>query len=365
MVTAAFKEIRSKYEPYFPAAFFIGGVLFDILTLQRIDDLITIGQQAAYLTVIYVVLLQMFFEEAKTGPQTSPLKGIKKYYLKYRMHIMHFFFGTLFSCFSFFFFKSASLFSSFLFLLIMWTLLVANEFEHVKNMGLPVKFALFSICSLCYFAYLVPTLIGFIGVTVFLLSMFVGCLPLVFATLWIQSKHEALFEKCKRQILVPNGLVLVLFLSLYLFKIIPPIPLSIPHMGIYHTVERTNEGFRLGHQREWWRVWNSGDQIFKAQKGDKIQVFFSVFSPTNFSDQVLVRWYLKDVRSGWVLQDSIPIKISGGRDEGFRGFGTKSNYQPGDWKVQVETTDGREIGRIYFVLELVPDEPRTFEYTVI
>jgi hypothetical protein len=59
-----------------------------------------------------------------------------------------------------------------------------------------------------------------------------------------------------------------------------------------------------------------------------------------------------------VLQDSIPIRILGGRQEGFRGYGMKSNYQPGKWKVHVETTDGREIGRIYFTLEAVPQGAR-------
>ena len=39
----------------------------------------------------------------------------------------------------------------------------------------------------------------------------------------------------------------------------------------------------------------------------------------------------------------------------------KTHYQPGEWKVQVETTDGREIGRVYFELETVPAAaPRSF-----
>jgi hypothetical protein len=80
---------------------------------------------------------------------------------------------------------------------------------------------------------------------------------------------------------------------------------------------------------------------------------------------VIVRWYWKDNRAGWMLQDSIPIKIVGGRQEGFRGYGVKSNYQPGQWKVQVETTDDREIGRIYFDLEIAPEEPRTFETEIM
>ena len=38
----------------------------------------------------------------------------------------------------------------------------------------------------------------------------------------------------------------------------------------------------------------------------------------------------------------------------------KSNYQPGDWKLQVETTDEREIGRIYFDVVQVLPESREF-----
>jgi hypothetical protein len=88
-------------------------------------------------------------------------------------------------------------------------------------------------------------------------------------------------------------------------------------------------------------------------------VFFRIFSPTRFADQVLMRWYRKDGARGWAPSDSIPINIVGGREEGFRGYGFKSNYEPGRWRVQVETTDGREIGRVYFRLELVPETPRS------
>jgi hypothetical protein len=139
------------------------------------------------------------------------------------------------------------------------------------------------------------------------------------------------------------------------------VPLSIPFIGVYHSVERTGEGYRLGHERPSWRWWHNGDQRFVAQPGDKVYVFFRVFSPTRFSDEVLMRWYRKDPARGWTLQDSIPIKILGGREEGFRGYGVKASYQPGDWKVQIETNDGREIGRIYFELESAPEAPRDFQ----
>jgi hypothetical protein len=155
--------------------------------------------------------------------------------------------------------------------------------------------------------------------------------------------------------------VLTGFLVFYYVRLIPPVPLSIPFIGVYHAVEKSGDEYRLSHERPIWRVWQHGDQEFLAQPGDRIYVFFRIFSPTRFADQVQMRWFWKDDARGWVLQDSIPIKIVGGRAEGFRGYGFKSNYQPGDWKVQVETTDGREIGRVYFSLETRPEWPRTFE----
>ena len=66
---------------------------------------------------------------------------------------------------------------------------------------------------------------------------------------------------------------------------------------------------------------------------------------------------------GWTSTDKIPMKVSGGRKEGYRGFSTKQNYQAGDWKISVETSDGREIGRIYFKVEKteIVDEHRVFQ----
>ncbi len=49
-------------------AAFAGGFVFDIVTLDRTDSWLVIGQQVLYLTVITTVLLQMFFEEGKHRP---------------------------------------------------------------------------------------------------------------------------------------------------------------------------------------------------------------------------------------------------------------------------------------------------------
>jgi hypothetical protein len=361
---ARIQQIKSYYENNehnFAIAFFVGGFLFDILTLDAVDSWFMIGQQIVYLLVILAAMIQMFFEEARPPLEIGKMFVLKRWYFEYRTAIVHFFFGNLLNLYTIFFFKSSSLLVSFFFMVFLVFLLVANESSRFKSLGLSFKFALLALCFFSFFAYLIPVFVGSIGLLVFMFSMLVGCLPLVGLGWWIQTYAPALFEKAKQQILLPTGFVLLGFLTLYVFKLVPPVPLSIPFIGIYHNVEKVPEGYKLSHEKPWWKFWHKGDQDFYAQRSDKIYVAFRVFSPTRFADQVIVRWYWKDNRAGWLLQDSIPIRIVGGRQEGFRGYGVKSNYQPGQWKVQVETTDDREIGRIYFDLEIAPESPRNFE----
>ena len=340
-------------------SFFAAGFLFDIVTVGRVDSWLTIGQQAAYLLVIGGVLLHMFLEQGAPLPDLASLPRWQRWYREYRSAAIHFALGALLNLYAIFYFKSSSLLVSFGFLAFLLVLLLANESRRFKALGMHVKFALLGLCSLSFAALVVPVFVGSIGMVVFLLSMFAGTLPLVFVAWWIFRRHPALFTQARRQMLLPLGVVLLAFLVSYLFRVIPPVPLSIPFIGVYHAVERSADSYRLVHERPWWRFWHNGDQWFRAQPGDRVVVYFRVFSPARFADQVQMRWYLKPPGRGWALQDTIPINIVGGRELGFRGYGFKSNYQPGDWKVQVETTDGREIGRVYFKLETVPASPRT------
>ena len=353
----------ARHEGRVAALFFAGGFIFDTVAVGRVDSWHMIAQQTVYLAIVTAVLTHMFF--VPDAPALEGLPAVKRWYYRYRIAILSFCLGTLLNMYTLFFFKSSSLLVSFAFMGVLVLLLLANEAKRLKFLGLSLKFALLGLCFLCFFAYAIPVFVGSIGLPVFLLSMAAGCLPLLAAGASVRIFAPELFPRVRAQIFVPLGLVVLGFLTFYLFRLVPPVPLSIPFIGVYHSVERTEQGYRLAHERSRWRWWHNGDQNFLAQPGDKVYVFFRVFSPTRFSDEVLMRWYRKDPARGWTLQDSIPIKILGGREEGFRGYGVKASYQPGDWKVQIETNDGREIGRIYFELESAPAAPRSFESELV
>jgi hypothetical protein len=331
--------------------------MFDTVAVGRVDSWHVIAQQTVYLAIVTVVLTQMFF--VPDEPALESLGPVRRFYYRYRAAILGFFLGTLLNMYTLFFFKSSSLVVSFSFMLVMVALLLGNEFGPFKRLGLAFKFALLSLCGLSFCATVMPVMFGHVGTAIFLASMAVGCVPIFALAAWIRKRAPERVQAVRNQILLPFSLMLIVFLGAYLLHVIPPVPLSIPFIGVYHSVERTPEGYRLSHERPAWVFWQNGDQHFRAQPGDRLYVFFSVFSPASFTDEVRMRWFHRQ-EHGWAVQDTIPIRIVGGRAEGFRGYGFKSKYQPGAWKVQIETTDEREIGRVYFDVEPVPVSARSF-----
>lgn len=332
-----------KNETKVDIAFFLGGFIFDVLTLSDVDDPLSILQQVVYLVVIGLILYHDFLN-------THGLAEISKRFQKfwdYRQLAAHFLLGSLLSVYSLFFLKSASIFSSIIFVLLIMGIMVANELKSVQKSAVDLKVGLYVICVFAFFSMMIPVLLGFVGLLPFLLSIASTALVLcaVFQLLRRQVQDNRLLLKT---LAVPGTTILGLFLVLYLLGWIPPVPLSVQNMGLYHMVEKVDGNYVVSHENPWWRFWQKGDQEFRAEPGDKIYFFAEIFSPARFSDSVTLHWYYKDPRSGWMSTDRIPMKIFGGRKNGFRGFAVKQNYTDGKFRISVETTDGREIGRIYF-----------------
>lgn len=352
-------NLYKQYEVYTPAAFFLGGFILDLFTLGRIDDSSNWIMQILYLGLGGGLLFWLFLEP--NAPESTLNSKWKSKVYEYRTEAMHFCFGALLSVYTIFYFKSSSLVSSFTFMFILAALLIANELDFFKRQGLFLKFALFALCVVSFVAYFVPLLLGQIGTWIFLLSLLLS--SIIFALFFVFFRKKGV----ENHLLLthyfrPTALIIILFLLLYLFRILPPVPLSLQFIGAYHNVEKVGEEYKLTHEREAWRLWNKGDQYFRAQPGDRLYIFFQLFSPSDFTETVYLEWYIDDPRSGWTLQDRIPIEVRGGRDEGFRGFGFKSNYQEGDWRVLVTTSDRREIGRMSVTVENQKPNPREWKH---
>jgi hypothetical protein len=148
-------------------------------------------------------------------------------------------------------------------------------------------------------------------------------------------------------------LVLVLVAVLYFIKWIPPVPLSMQYAGIFRNVVPQTGSYRLTYSKPpWTRFWQKSEHVFLARQGDRIYFFTRIFGPSRFEHRVFMRWEQKDPRRNrWITSDRIPLPIKGGRDQGYRGYAYKENYQPGKWRVEVETEDGRVLGGVVFHIE--------------
>jgi len=170
-------------------------------------------------------------------------------------------------------------------------------------------------------------------------------------------------QTLKDTLLYPGIAVALVVSGLYFLKILPPIPISIQHIGIYHKIEKlpadaiTGESqFVLKYDRPFWKFWQSGAQDFVAYSDDRIYCFARIFSPSNFNDEIYFHWQKKSSK-GWETSDRVANAIKGGRDQGFRGYAFKANFDSGLWRVKIETRDGREIGRIDFEVEQIKTPP--------
>ena len=345
------ERIYLKYGRYFPALFFIFGFLFDVFTLSRIDDIFNIIMQIGYLAIIVYFIYLDFLQLDEDEIQNRLLRKI----FKLKDEIFHFILGSLLSAFTLFYFKSASLSNAFVFMILMSGLLVLNEFPFFQKKGILVKSISFKLCLISFFLCLTPFLFGQVGTLMFILSIIFSLL-MSLGLGKIMVKAGAEMSRVSKEFYLPHIGVAVLFVLLYLFKVIPPVPLSIQEIGIYHNIEKKQGEYWLYSEQPKWKFWLNGDEEFIARRGDKVHVFLRLFAPRGFQDRVYLRWQYLSKRDEWITSDRIPLNISGGRDKGYRGRAYKSNYQQGRWRILAETEDRLEIGRIDFDVLISSDE---------
>lgn len=367
---ARVKAFRSRHAKWEAALFFFASFAFDIATLPRIDNRFALTRQGVYLGVLALLL----GVELRWNWHEEPPRWLARVW-RFREDALHFFLGGLLSPYTLFYFKSASGLTALLFLTGVFGLMVANELPRFRARGPVVRVALFSFCVTSYFAYLLPVLLGYYNGTLFMAAAGLSCVATLVLSLlvrgWSGDGRHTL-----RHVTLPGLGVQALLLGLYLLKAIPPVPLSMLSSGIYHGVEvvkgSRGRDYRLLHERSEWKLWERGDQDFRARPGDRVYFFASVFAPASFKPQregdrgtrLVIRWFHDDPEKGWTeyhAYDDLYLE-QGGRERGYRTFAYVTNPRSGDWRVSMETEDGREIGRLSFTV--TPDDstrPREFK----
>jgi hypothetical protein len=240
-------------------------------------------------------------------------------------------------------------------------MVVGNEFLRSRYAQLRFNIVIYYTLLFTYLLIAVPTFIFHaVGTGVFLAS---GVASLVIVGIFLGLVYWAVLRGRNREqqlyeVSFLVGCVFVLFNVLYFLNIIPPVPLSLKNIGVYHALERlpAPAGGAQGiyhaayEEAPWFVFWRDTSATYTLHASASATCFSSVFAPARLSAPVYHRWEKYDEQQNkWTQAARISFAISGGRDGGFRGF-TNLSVTPGRWRCNVETASGALIGRTTFTV---------------
>jgi len=346
-------------KPFVPILFFFGGVTYDTLTLTRIDRFVDNLILMAYLAVLGALIVVTL----RPGPYPGFLAGMTPY----APMAIQFLFGSLFSAYAIFYSQSASWTATAVFFLVLVALLVANEFLRERLSNATLLLSLYALVTFSFFTFFLPVLAGFMHTVLFLIGAVLSAgISLGMARLLSRGNSAGTQPSAQRSGVPAVALVGVLVVF-YFLNWIPPVPLSLKFGGMYRSVSKTDGRFLLTYEKgSWYQFWKRSDDPLPSSVS--AYCFTAVFAPVDLRTTIYHRWQYRPDREragAFMTADRIGFPISGGREEGYRGYTVKQRLVPGDWRVDVETADGRIIGRIAFSVTEptgVPVETETLAY---
>lgn len=328
-----------KYERYVGIISIILGFAWDSVTFSRPDQLLGNLILIFYLilSAFGILLLSLYKKKMEITPVIL-------------LAMIQFAFGNIAGSFLFLYGKSGTFEGSSLFLLILGAFVIGNEFIRERYSRINFHISVWYFLSLLYLTFVIPMILGKIGDLIFIIS---GIASLILITIFggiLFIADKELITKIKKTFFS----ILIIFTSfnvLYFLNIIPPVPLSLQEIGVYHLVEKTNSGnYRVLYEEpRWFDFFYDTSKVFNKQLNESTYCFSSVFAPIKLSTNINHRWeYYDEVESKWKLSSVINFPMEGGREDGYRGYSKKSSLRSGLWRCSVETTSGALIGRITF-----------------
>ena len=335
------RELFPKYGHYIPTVALLCGLFWDTLTLRRPDSLFENATVIGYLSLSACAIILLNLRRARRGGDPSLIL----------LAFMQFAFGNLMSALIILYAKSGTLAGSVIFFAVFGALLVGNEFVRDRYSKIHVHVAVWYVLLIAYCIVVVPILMGSIGDMVFLASMFTS---LAIVSGFVAALYAIATKDLAARLYHIVGSVAaiaVLMTVLYFTGAIPPAPLMMRHIGIYHTVARTLEGdYRASFEEpRWYEFLFDTARVYTHAPGRKAYCASSVFAPARLETPIFHRWqFYEPVQQKWVDVARIPFSIRGGRDSGFRGYTEITTLKAGSWRCDVETERGALIGRMTF-----------------
>ncbi|MDO8594929.1 MAG: DUF2914 domain-containing protein [bacterium] len=352
----------TRYERRLSTLAFVGGFIWDSLTLTRIDRLLDNLVLLSYLVIAFAAIMLINAHGAGKFQGSLGKRGVS-----FAEFLLPFSIGGLFSGFLIFYSRSGEVWASAPFLLILVVLFLGNEFMRRHYERFLFQMSLFFVALFSYAELIVPVLLGEMGNGVFILAGLVSVALFAVALRALSFVAHDEVERGRYKLWSLVGIIFVTFNFLYFNNMIPPIPLSLQEIGVYHSVDRTRSGeYQLSFEKApWYAFGRKTSAVFHRSGSESVFVFSSVYAPTRLDTDIFHRWSSYNETAGeWETSSLIGFPISGGRSEGFRGYSRKDNIPVGTWRVDVETPRGQIIGRFVFTVVDATETPVLKEVTL-
>jgi hypothetical protein len=327
---------------------FLLGFFTDLILLDRVDDFFENIILLSYTLLATVSLILFYVGVAERWGQTA-----SSFLKRYMPLLMQYAFGALFSGMLIFYGRSGDLLASAPFYLLIAAVIFGNEIIGKRADRLIFHLALYFVGLFSYVVLMVPVLVGYMGDFVFFLS---GLGALLITALLVRLLIVIIpnFMALRmRAIVFSIGGIFTLLNAFYIFNIIPPIPLSLIELRIYHAVERTAEGgYRfVGAERLWWQSLPFSPRVFHPASGHGVACFARVYAPARIEVDIFHHWEYYYEREGeWRehFRLSYPVVKS---DRGYGGYTEIRNFFDGRWRCVVRTARGQVLGRYAFTID--------------
>ncbi|MFH1142190.1 MAG: DUF2914 domain-containing protein [Candidatus Uhrbacteria bacterium] len=349
MTKGRIKQIQLKYSRFLVPGMLIAGLVVDYITFRTIQVSTALAILGVYLVVAGVMIAYKNFYDADRI--NSKLKFLRQLPLVAPL-VVQFTFGALLSASLIFYWFSGTISVSWPFLIIVALLMMSNDVLRHHYLKPVVQISVFYFVLFSYATLVLPYLINSIQVWIFLLA---GLISLLVIYVYVRSLSHWLnhIAQIKKQL---RSSILIIFLiinSLYFLNIIPPIPLSLREAEVAHSLSRSNNTYVLDVEEENWFEQLIPGQTIHLQSGHSLYVFSSIFAPADLDTTIVHNWQYYDPDTWqWIDSSRLSFSISGGSDQGYRGYSVTSKLHQGKWRISVETERGQVLGRINFKIEI-------------
>jgi hypothetical protein len=334
-----------KNEKWLTPTALIGGFVIDNVTLRRSDLLMENLLLAFYFVVVFAGVLFFHVFEQRKKRTISHNEKQSIIFL-----ITQFAFGGLFSSLTVFYIKSASLFASWPFLLLLFGGMIATEYFKKHFTQFVVQLATLYVLLFTYLIMVTPLFVRAINVWVFLLSGVLSLIVIVAYIFVFQGFVPALFEYKQKYVLYVVGGIYVLMNVFYFTNIIPPIPLALRDSGVYSSIQKKENTYLFSDFKSKFSI-RDFKKEYTVPANSPVYFYSAVYAPIKFQQKIVHEWQKKNQKGEWVTVSVVDFSIFGGSDTGYRGYSISSRVTKGEYRVLVKTERGQVLGGENFLIK--------------